>query len=146
MISDVNSPFPLAAMPSSGPAPRSRLDSAGIAQQIYWNLHEANRGRNNLGAYYQGICDGNPPYRQSALRNSGQGWRSNINPRESKARKDAAKTPYYSLFADGPTYADVTITERDPGSPLTAADASGIVTEELHNMLEAWSGFDMGVS
>lgn len=140
-VTDPNTPYPL----SQQPADRSRLTSANVAQQIYWNLHQANLGRNNYGAYLQGICDGNPPYRQSSLRASGQGWRCNVNWRESKARKDAAKTPYYSLFADGPTYVEASLSEKDPASPLSSVDAAGIITEELHPMLEEWSGFDMGV-
>lgn len=142
MITDPNSPYPLAPMSPDGKAPKSRLDNANTAQQIFWNTHEANLGRNNYGAYLQGVCDGNPPYRQSSLRASGQGWRANFSNMESKARKDAAKTPYYDLFASGPTYAEVRTEKRDK---LTADDASGIITEEFHIMLEEWSGFDMNV-
>lgn len=129
-------------MSPDGIAPKSRLTNANTAQQIYWNTHQANLGRNNYGAYLQGVCDGNPPYRQSSLRASGQGWRANFSNMESKARKDAAKTPYYDLFASGPTYAEVRTEVVDR---LTADDASGIITEEFHLMLEEWSGFDMNV-
>lgn len=139
---DLDSPYPLKTLSQNGAAPKSRLTDANVAQQIFWNTHQANLGRNNYGAYMQGVCDGNPPYRQSALRNAGQGWRANFSTRESKARKDAAKTPYYDLFSSGPTYASVTTTER---GNVDAVDASGVITEEFDKMLKGWTGFDMNV-
>lgn len=142
MLSDPNSPYPLVNLAPNGKVPKSRLDNANTAQQIYWNTHQANLGRNNYGAYLQGVCDGNPPYRQSSLRASGQGWRANFSTMESKARKDAAKTPYYDLFASGPTYAEVRTQEK---GQLNVDDASGIITEEFHKMLKGWSGFNTSV-
>lgn len=140
--SNPNSPFPLETLNHDNVAPKSRLDNANIAQQIYWNLHQGNFGRNNYGAYLQGICDGNPPYRQSGLRASGQGWRANFNNRESKSRKDSAKTPYYDLFASGPTFADCITKEK---GQIPAQDASGVITEEFHTMLDSWPAFDPNI-
>jgi hypothetical protein len=139
---DADSSFPLKTIDAEGQAPKSRLSDANIAQQIYWNTHQANLGRNNYGAYLQGICDGNPPYRQSSLRTGGQGWRANFSTRESKSRKDAAKTPYYDLFSSGPTYASVNTSVRDR---ISASDASGVITEEFDRMMKSWIGFDMNV-
>lgn len=139
---DSQSPYPLNNIEPDGKVPKSRLDDANVAQQIYWNTHQANLGRNNYGAYLQGVCDGNPPYRQSSLRASGQGWRANFSTKESKARKNSGKTPYYDLFASGPTYAEVRTKVKDK---ITADDASGIITEEFHTMLDEWSGFEMNV-
>jgi hypothetical protein len=139
---DAQSPYPLNTLTPDGKAPKSRLDDASVAQQIYWNTHQANLGRNNYGAYLQGVCDGNPPYRQSSLRASGQGWRANFSTKESKARKNSGKTPYYDLFASGPSYAEVRTKVKDE---ITADEASGIITEEWHLMLEQWSGFEMNV-
>ncbi len=126
--------------PLKGPLPQARLTSASQALSIYWNMHQANKPRNGFGAYLQGVADGNPPHRQSTLRNNGQGWRANFNTMESKARKDTAKTPYYDLFSSGPTYSEV---RTKIASDLPAEDASGIITEEFHLMLKEWSGFDL---
>lgn len=130
----------LAPPPATGPLPKSRLTSASQALSIYWNIHQANKARNGFGAHLQGVADGNPPHRQSSLRNKGQGWMANFSTMESKARKDTAKTPYYDLFSSGPTYAEVrTVINSD----LDADTASGIITDEFHLMLKQWSGFDL---
>lgn len=130
--------YALDAVPSNKP----RLESAKKAQEIFWNMHRAAMGRNAYGAYLQGLADGNPPYRQSTLRQSGQGWRANFSTNEAKAYKDAAKTPYYDLFASGPTYCEVVTDKRGQLDPQTA---SGIITEEFHKLLSSWPGFDMNV-
>ena len=130
--------FPLDPVPSSEP----RLESAKKAQEIFWNMHRAAMGRNAYGAYLQGLADGNQPHRQSTLRQSGQGWRANFSTNEAKAYKDAAKTPYYDLFASGPTYCEISTEKRGQLDPQTA---SGIITEEFHKMLSNWPGFDLNV-
>jgi hypothetical protein len=138
-IADPNSPFGLTTVKPDGALPKARLNDANVAQQIYWTTHQSNLSRNNYGAYLQGVCDGNPPYRQSRLRVQGQGWRANFSTRESKARKSSAKTPYYDLFASGPTYAEVRTFEKGKIDPVTA---SRIQTEEFYEMQRTWSGFD----
>jgi len=130
----------LAAPPATGPLPKARLYSASQALSMYWNMHQANKARNGFGAYLQGVADGNPPHRQSALRNKGQGWMANFSTMESKARKDTAKTPYYDLFSSGPTYAEI---ETVINSDLDADTASRIITDEFHLMLKDWPGFDL---
>ena len=132
--------FATAPIPATGPLPKHRLTDARKAQQIYWNTHEANRARNAYGAYLQGINDGNNPYRQSSLRNSGQGWRANFPTMEAKARKSTAKTPYYDLFASGPTYCDVRTAVKGPD--LDADTASAVITDEFHELQRSWAGFD----
>lgn len=129
-----NQTFPVSLEPGSGP----RLDNASKAQQIFWMMYQANKGRNAYGAFLQGLADGNPPYKQSTLRNTAQGWRANFSLNEAKSMKDTAKTPYYDLFGSGPTYCEVRT--RIDGD-LTADDASGVITEEFHRMLSGWSGF-----
>lgn len=143
MNTDPNSAFGLASVPATGPLPKSRLSDANIAQTIYWTTHESNRARNAFGAYLQGVCDGNPPYRQSGIRAQGQGWRANFSTRETKARKGSAKTPYYDLFSSGRTYSEVKTFEKGPH--LDAETASRIITDEFYEMLRAWPGFDFGV-
>lgn len=135
-----SSAYMLAPPPITGKLPKARLTSASQACQIFWNTHQANKARNAYGAYLQGIADGNPPYMQSTLRNSGQGWRANYSTKEAKARKDTAKTPYYDLFSAGPTYCEV-VTKVD--GDLDAESASGVMTVEFHKMLKAWPGFDL---
>ena len=142
VIGEPNNPFGLNQPTSHGNLPKSRLDDATTAQKLYWTTHESNRARNNYGAYLQGVCDGNPPYRQSQLRASGQGWRANFSTKESKARKGTAKTPYYDLFSSGPTYAEVRTFEKGPVDPDTA---SRIITDEFYEMQRAWPGFDWNV-
>lgn len=141
MPENQNDVFPLKTLPESGKAPKVRLDDASKAQGIYWTLHHANEMRNLRGTYIQGMFDGNPPYKQSALRNQAQGWRANFNTLEGKARKNAAKTPYYDLFSSTPTLVEVRTNER--GEQVDAQQASEIITEEFYAMLRDWSGFDL---
>lgn len=142
-IADPNSPFGLKTGAPSGPLPKARLDDAAVAKDIYWTTHQSNLARNQYGAYLQGVCDGNLPYRQSQLRASGQGWRANFSTRESKARKGSAKTPYYDLFASGRTYAEVKTFEK--GERLDPETASRIQTDEFYEMMRSWPGFDWNV-
>lgn len=139
MPENQNDVFPLKTLPPKGEAPKARLTDAKKAQDIYWTLHKANELRNLRGTYIQGMFDGNPPYKQNALRNNGQGWRANFNTLEGKARKDAAKTPYYDLFTSTPNHFEVKTYRR--GENLNAHEASRIITEEFDEMLKAWSGF-----
>jgi len=141
MPENKNDVFPLKTLPPSGAAPKARLDDAKKGQEIYWTLHRANELRNLSGTYIQGMFDGNPPYKQSALRNQAQGWRANFNSLEGKARKDAAKTPYYDLFSSTPTYAQVQTEIR--GDQLDAQAASDVITEEFYELLRDWPGFDL---
>lgn len=131
-----NQTFPVSLEPNNKP----RLDDATKAQQIFWMMYEANKGRNSYGAFLQGLADGNPPYRQSKLAQTGQGWRANFSLGEAKAIKDTAKTPYYDLFQSGPTYCEVRTAVADQ---LSVDDASAIITEEFHTMLQNWPGFDL---
>ena len=137
---DPNTPYPLNPIVGNT-LPKARLDDANVAQQIYWNTHQANLARNNYGAYLQSVSDGMPPYRQASLRSSGQGWRANFSEREAKARKSAGKTPFYDLFASGDTYCEATTDVRD--GPVHPDDASGIITSEFHKMLLDWVGFEL---
>lgn len=132
--------YQLETLSPTGKAPKERLSDAAQAKQIYWLLWEANKKRNLAGAVMQGMIDGNPPYKQSALRADNQGWRANFNSLEAKARKDAAKTPYYDLFSATPQYA--AIQTKIEGPMLSAQRASGVITEEFDRMLKAWPGFD----
>ncbi len=140
MTQEPNSTFPTTPISTDGPLPKARLDDARKAQEIYWNMHQASKGRNAYGAYLQGLVDGNPPYRQSSLRQSGQGWRANFNTGEAKARKDTAKTPYYDLFSAGSTYCQVRTTVKEQ---LDSVTASEIIGDEFSEMLRKWAGFDL---
>lgn len=139
MPENQNDVFPLETLPTEGKAPKSRLTNAKKAQDIYWTLHKANELRNLRGTYIQGMFDGNPPYKQNALRNQGQGWRANFNTLEGKARKDAAKTPYYDLFSSTPNHFEVKTYRK--GEQLDANEASRVITEEFDEMIKGWSGF-----
>lgn len=139
----LSDPFPLKTLSESGKPPKSRLDSATKAQEIYANIHKANELRNILGTVIQGMFDGNPPYNNSKLRQHAQGWRANFNTLEGKARKDSAKTPYYDLFTSAQLFADC-FTEKKSDT-LKATEASRIIAQEFDRMLRSWPGFDLNV-
>lgn len=131
--------YPLKTISDDGNVPEHRLTNAWKGQQIYFTVRDANRLRNQQGAIIQGMFDGNPPYSQNRLRQNGQGWRANFNDMEGKARKDAAKTPYFDLSSTAPMYADIITDKRGP--ILSATAASGVISEEHDRFNREWDGF-----
>jgi hypothetical protein len=128
-------------LPAKGPPPKSRLNSARRANEIFWLLYYAALPRLTKATVMQQMFDGNPPYNQTKLRNSGQSWRANFNTLEGTARKEAGKTPFYDLFSSSQTYFEI-LTEHATAS-MDADDASRIITEEFDLMLRSWPSLDI---
>lgn len=133
----------LKTLSPSGTPPRSRIEDPAHAQQIVQMAIEANRDRARKEAMVKGMFDGNAPFAAAKLKSAGRGWEANFNTLEGKARKSAAKVPYYDIFSGSKTYIDVT---SSYGTASEAADYSGIITEELDIPLKAWIGFDFNMN
>lgn len=84
---------------------QSRLPSATAARQGLNQLLKEDQPRSYERAIVQGCYDGNAPYNQQKLNNSGQKWRCNLNFRGLEGTMDSARIPYYGLITGVPTYA-----------------------------------------
>jgi hypothetical protein len=92
----------------------------------------------------QGLLDGNAPWPQKRLTDLGQGHRANFNLREGEGIVDSAKTPYYDLVFEVPTFAQITF--EIPGvQPFTLSEWNNIISEEYYELLCAWTGFDQNI-
>lgn len=127
---------------ANGTPPKFRINDPGQAQSIVSYLIEANRERARKQTQIKGMFDGNAPYNAWRLKAAGRAWEANFNSREGKARKSAAKVPYYDLFSGSKTYMEV---ETALGNPGEQAAWSAIITEEADRVLKDWIGFDFSV-
>jgi hypothetical protein len=124
--------------------PSSRIGNAGNARQLVNRLKYEDETRMYRHTRIQGLLDGNAPWPQKRLTDLGQGHRANFNLREGEGIVDSAKTPYYDLVFEVPTFARITF--EIPGvQPFTLSEWNDIISEEYYELLCAWIGFDQNV-
>ena len=138
------SPESFRTLSPSGKAPKSRIPSASVAQTKFMLWKDAAKGRHEKAAVINGMFDGNPPFRRDKRRQAGQDWMANFNTLEGASRKDAAKAPYYDIFASTKTYFEAHTTKDNPDG-ADADKASRIITDEFDKLLKAWPAFDLNV-
>lgn len=127
-------------LPAVGSPPKARVRDASSALAIIYNLIQGRQESNRKQALLQGMLGGNPPYSQSALRSSGQAYRSNFPSLEGKSIAISAMTPFYDLFASGKTYADVKLHRANSNDQVTQeqlSEWSRIVTAEFDRRLKS---------
>jgi hypothetical protein len=130
--------------PETGERPTSRLGNAGNARQLVNRLKQEDDTRMYRYTRIMGLLDGNPPWAQKKLNDIGQGHRANFNLREGEGMVDAAKTPYYDLVFEVPQFAQINF--QIPGfDPSVLKDWDGVISEEYHEVLAAWPGFDQNI-
>jgi len=83
--------------------------------------------------------NGNPPISQTLLNDQGAGWRSNINPRESKAVIDTNTAAIWDMFTSVPNLVNVKCLISDKERTL---DYGAIVAKNFTRMLKEWTDFD----
>jgi hypothetical protein len=130
--------------PISGDRPTSRIGHAGNARQLIERLKYEDQTRMYRYTKIMGLLDGNPPWPGKKLQDIGQSHRANFNLREGEGMVEAAKTPYYDLVFEVPQFAKITF--GTPGmDPAKIAEWSNIISEEYHETLSAWVGFDQNI-
>lgn len=123
--------------------PESRVKNAGGIRSRIAEMKQADKIRSERRQRIQGLIDGNRPWNQQKLINTGQGDRTNLNLRQGKGMANAAKTPYYSLIFRVARFASIVC---QYGDQQIRNDAwSEIVSDEFHDMLDEWDGFDYGM-
>ena len=130
--------------PETGKRPSSRIGNAGNARQLINRLKYEDETRMYRYTRVQGLLDGNPPWAQKRLTDLGQGHRANFNLREGEGIVDSAKTPYYDLVFEVPTFAQITFDV--PGvEPFRIAEWNNAISDEYFEVLSAWTGFDQNI-
>jgi hypothetical protein len=117
----------------------TRIADADAASRIVTALEKEDLPRAKTRTTLRGMLDGNPPYDPQELRRLGQGYRSNVNFRESEGHVNARKTSYSELVLEVPELVTVI---PDPLKAEGIPTAYGqVVAEEFDRTLRAWDGF-----
>ena len=124
--------------------PTSRIGNAQNARTLVGRLKTEDQTRNYRYTRIQGLLDGNPPWGQKRLSDLGQGHRANFNLREGEGIVDSAKTPYYDLVFEVPQFAQISF-DIEGGQQQTVTQWNNIISEEYHDTLCGWSGFDQNI-
>lgn len=117
----------------NGTPPKTRMDGpleAGFRIQQFMDAEK--RGRAGRRAMVKGLVDGNPPYRQADLRNAGRANQCNVNWRVSEFYLNQARSAFYDVFSESPTFATI---QTGFGSPSNRDRYSRIITEEFDRMM-----------
>jgi len=114
-------------------APRTRVKDADSARSMLYMLVDDDQIASYRRAQIQGIIDGNAPYNEQQLKESGQADRINVNWGHASAKVEAAVIPYFDILTSVPYYATVTTKH---GKDMGKREEWGrIITEEFHNLL-----------
>src|SRR6188474_363959 len=129
----------LKTLDADGSVPPSRVSSAEDTRALVLLWLQNDMPRNQKRALVDGLVQGNPPYRRSAMIAEGRGDGCNVNWRTAEAYEDTATGAIYDLFSEAPTYTTVHLLGRDPD---TATEWSQIVTEEFDILQKADPSWD----
>lgn len=127
--------------PETGARPSSRIGNASNARQLVNRLKYEDETRMWRYAKIQGLMDGNPPWSSQKLIDIGQGHRANFNLRESEGIVEAAKTPYYDLVFEVPSFARIDF-DVQGAEPHVVDQWGDIASEEYTDLLNGWDGYD----
>ncbi|MBM2845746.1 MAG: hypothetical protein HW407_1058 [Bacteroidetes bacterium] len=129
----------LPTLTPGGDPPETRITSASFARNLCQSWVKKDQSRSEGRARVSGLIDGNPPFRESALKAAGRADAINVNFRLAEAYEDAAKSAFYDVFSQAPNYATVTMRER----PEIELNRSNVVTMGFHRMLKTNTSWDM---
>ena len=98
----------LAVPKATGEMPRERLTDPSKLRNIHARFREEDRINAYNRAMAQALLDGEPPYDEDELRNSGQPDITNLNFQGAETKLEKAKAPYYRIINTGETLLNVT--------------------------------------
>jgi hypothetical protein len=136
---DPNGTMLLPGLPETGDPPKHRLDSADAARRVWRRILDDDKESSAARAKYDAMFGGEPPYSKSELVETGQGWRSNVDFGEARARLNYTTVSYLDLVNAVPTLVKVQMRpgELDPQDALYFSD---VIAEEFTSMYRAWPG------
>ena len=133
------SDLPLQTLDESGKAPKSRIKDVKTALELYENLRHGDESSAVNRMRVQAMFDGVPPYSESALRSSGQGFRCNLNFGKAEKFLEAALSAYVDLINSVETLVRVETTFGDPKERI---EWNRIISEEYSFQLRKWPRFN----
>jgi hypothetical protein len=122
----------LAQPAATGAVPKERLTSPNKLRSIHVRFREDDRINAYNRALAQALLDGEPPYDEEQLRNSGQPDVTNLNFQGAEKKLERSKAPYYRIFNTGETLVNV---KTLYGSADERPDWEQIIAEEITNTL-----------
>lgn len=136
----------LATLNAEGKAPLTRLADAYRAWEVYKKMRDADMPRSEKRAGMQGLVDGNPPWTEGDQTRVGQGWRSNMNPREAEAIREGRKAAYHALIEKADAYIDIGIKpavlkDYPQYQDESSKDFGEIIAEEHQRLMKRWPDF-----
>lgn len=131
----------LTPFPEKGKPKGSRIKDAQSVLNIYGKLRKDDQESARLRAGVQAMFDGEPPWKQAALRASGAGFRHNLNFGKGKAILSQTLAGYNDLIENVDTLASVEI-PYGIGDPVAASNWEDVIDEEFTRMIRDWTDFD----
>lgn len=135
---DELSDLPVLNLPEKGPPPTTRIKDPRAANTIYENLRDGDRISAVNRARVQAMFDGTPPYSDSALRESGQSFRTNLNFGEGEKFLEQALSAYVDLINSVELIARV---HTNHGTEQEQIEWDRIISEEYSFQLRKWDRF-----
>lgn len=129
----------LASLDADGGVPASRISDAESTRNMVLQWLQNDSQRSAKRALLDGLVQGNPPYRRSAMIAEGRGDGINVNWRTAEAYEDTAVGAIYDLFSEAPTFTTVALLGRDAD---TATEWSHVATEEFDILQKADPSWD----
>lgn len=125
----------------SGKPPKTRMNSASAVRQMWGMTDGTYERRFRRDALVKGLVDGNRPFDQSKLRDSGQQYRANFSNGEAESFLNTAVTAFYDLFSEVDRFANCQV---DP--ELDQANQwSDIISREFDSLLRKNDRLDYNI-
>lgn len=136
----LSTPDGLLTLSKDGAVPTRRVKNARSAQESLAKMRDDDRNANLNRAKVQAMFDGEPPYRQSDLVETGQGGRSNLNFDESGALLEFSMSGYVDLFASTEEFLRFKLRPNSFPVPLRV-EYEEKIGKHFTGMLRKWSSF-----
>lgn len=131
--------LPLLTISESGAAPKSRLKDVKAATDIYQSLRKADESSAINRARVQAMFDGVPPYSDSALAETGQAYRCNLNFGQAESILEGAMAAYVDLVH---SVEDLVRVETTLGEIEQRNLYNKIISEEVTRTIRHWPKFN----
>lgn len=130
----------LATISESGQPPRSRIKDVASLRSIYNKIDDADSASSRNRSLWRAMVDGEPPYNQVELDESGQGDRSNVDLGYGRAAISTTQSGYYDLISSVPTLINP-VFKATYKSEAERAEWGQIISEGFTRMLRRWKRF-----
>lgn len=137
----------LSTLPESGRPQETRISSPEQVRNLVlaWIQSDRDGGRSAKRALVDGLIQGNPPYKRSALVNASRADATNVNWRTAEAYEDAATGAFYDIFSEAPTFATILLdayANYKGMEPDKVPEWGGVITEEFHYLISDDKSWD----